>query len=102
MERCSLLGGLKDIKMANNLERFLGGSLGSVLVRLLFLSLLVGAAMAFLGISPEGLVRGVATFVQNIVESGFAAIGDIGFWLLTGAIIVVPIFLILRLLKIRG
>ena len=45
--------------MANgSVERFLGGSPLGVLVRLLFISLLVGAAMAFLGLSPLGALRG--------------------------------------------
>ena len=43
----------------SNLNRFLGGSPGSVLVKLIFLSLLVGAFMAFLGITPFGLVEGL-------------------------------------------
>ena len=36
----------------SNMNRFLGGSPGSVLAKLIFLSLLVGAFMAFLGITP--------------------------------------------------
>lgn len=85
----------------NPLERFLGGSLGGVLVRLLFLSLIVGAVMAFLGLSPLGIVEGVVRFAQRLIETGFDALGEIGWWLASGALIVVPLFLIARLLKLR-
>lgn len=88
--------------MSNGLERFLGGSAGAVLVKLLFVSLLVGAVMAMLGISPTALVRGVVDLAQRLVDAGFAAIGEIGWWLISGALIVVPVFLLMRLLKSRS
>lgn len=84
--------------MANgNLERFLGGSPGSVIVRLIFISLLVGAGMAFLGLSPRGLLDALLRFVQSITDLGFDAVRDIGGWLIAGAIVVIPVWLLLRL-----
>lgn len=87
--------------MTQRIERILGGSPGSVLLRLLFLSLLVGAGMAFLGVSPVGLVRGLADAARHFFESGFAALGEVGWWLATGAIIVIPLFILSRLLSGR-
>src|SRR4051812_15943630 len=48
-----------DYRMGSNLQRFLGGSPLAVLVKLAFLSLLVGAFMSFLGVTPGGLIRQV-------------------------------------------
>lgn len=78
---------------------FLGGSPVSVVVRLVFLSLLVGAAMAFLDITPVGLYDSIARFVRRLVANGFAVIGDVGMWLVYGAMIVVPVWLVLRVLN---
>lgn len=84
--------------MANgNLERFLGGSPGSVIVRLLFISLLVGAGMTFLGITPRGLFDSLTRFVSSITNLGFDAVKDVGGWLVAGAMVVIPVWLLLRL-----
>jgi hypothetical protein len=84
--------------MANgNIERFLGGSPLGVLVRLLFISLLVGAAMAFLGLSPRGLFDSALRFVRSITDLGFDAVREVGGWAIAGALIVVPLWLISRL-----
>ena len=50
--------------MNANLQRFLGGSPGAVLVKLIFLSLLVGAFMALIGITPGGLFE--RAFLERI------------------------------------
>src|SRR5690606_33978253 len=76
----------KDRTMANgSLQRFLGGSPLSVLVKLIFLSILVGAIMAFLGITPLGLVDGIVDFIRRVIGRGFEAVREVGQWLLYGA-----------------
>lgn len=88
--------------MANgNIERFLGGSLLSVIVRLLFISLLVGAAMAFLGLSPRTLYETAARFVRSLGDLGFGAVREVGQWVLAGALLVVPLWLLSRLFAAR-
>jgi hypothetical protein len=88
--------------MANgNIERFLGGSLISVLVRLLFISLLVGAAMAFLGLSPRALYEAAARFVRSLGDLGFGAVREVGQWVIAGALLVVPLWLLSRLFAAR-
>jgi hypothetical protein len=80
-------------------NRFLGGSLSSTLVKLLFLSLIVGAFMAFLDLTPWGLIESFVDFVRRVFGSGFAAVREVGRWLLFGAVIVVPLWLLSRLLR---
>ncbi|WP_262330079.1 DUF6460 domain-containing protein [Bosea sp. BH3] len=83
------------------MERFLGGSPLSVLVRLIFISLLVGAALAFLGLSPQGLLESAVRFLRSITGLGFGAVREVGQWIVAGALIVVPLWLLMRLFAAR-
>jgi hypothetical protein len=85
----------------SDLNRFLGGSPGAVGLKLLFLSLLVGAFMALLGITPFGLIAGVVDWVRSAFDLSFETLGDIARWVLYGAVVVVPIWLISRLFSRR-
>ena len=85
----------------SNLNRFLGGSPGSVLVKLLFLSLLVGAFLAFLDITPFGLIEGVFNWIRSVFDLSLDTVKEVGLWILYGAIIVVPLWLLTRLLGQR-
>ncbi len=84
-----------------SMERFLGGSPLSVLVRLIFISLLVGAALAFLGLTPQSLYGAAVRFVRSITGLGFDAVREVGQWLVAGAVIVVPFWLLMRLFAAR-
>ena len=82
-------------------NRFLGGSPGAVFVRLIFLSLLVGAFMAFLGLTPFGLIDQLVVWLRSIFDLSFDTVRQIGRWVLYGAIVVVPIWLLTRLFSFR-
>jgi hypothetical protein len=81
----------------SNLNRFIGGSPASVLAKLIFLSLLVGAFMAFLGITPFRLVQGLFDWISSILDLSLDTVKEIGLWVLYGAVIVVPLWLLSRL-----
>ncbi len=85
----------------SDLQRFLGGSPGAVLVKLIFLSLLVGAFLAFLGITPFGLIEGVFEWFRSMFDFSLETLRDIGRWILYGAVIVVPLWLISRIFSRR-
>ena len=87
--------------MSSNLQRFFGGSPGSVLVRLLFLSLVVGAFLAFLDVTPLELFERLSRSLRLLLGSGFDAVRRVLVWIAYGAMIVVPIWLLSRLLS-RG
>ena len=82
-------------------NRYFGGSPGSVLVRLLFLSLLVGAFLAFLGLTPLGLVDRVTRWFGRLFDFSFETVREVGRWLVMGAVIVVPLWLLTRLFARR-
>ena len=81
------------------MQDFLGGSPLSILVKLIFLSLLVGALLAFLNVTPFDLLNRVTRLFRSIFGLSFDAVRDIGRWILYGAMIVVPIWLLARLFK---
>lgn len=85
----------------NALTRFMGGSPLSVLLRLLLVSLLVGAFMVWQGIHPEDVVSGVWHALQRLWNAGFASLNEIGQYIVAGAVIVVPVWLIMRLMSSR-
>jgi hypothetical protein len=80
-------------------QNFLGGPLWSVLIKLIFLSLLVGAFLSFLNVTPFELFENVVHLVRSVFGLGFDAIHDVGRWIVYGAMIVVPIWLISRLFR---
>ena len=84
------------------LARFLGGSPGGVFLRLVFVSLIVGAFLMWLDIRPEDIFRGIIQLVNRIWGLGFDAIREIGNYILAGAAIVIPVWLVLRLMNMRN
>ena len=61
----------------NALERFLGGSPAAVFVKLLFVSLVVGALLMWLDIRPADIFRGVQDFINRIYALGFGAVREV-------------------------
>jgi Family of unknown function (DUF6460) len=84
------------------LNRFLGGSPGSVFLRLLFVSLIVGAFLMWLDIRPWDVFRGITDLINRIWGLGFDAIREVADYVLAGAAIVVPVWLVLRLMNMRN
>lgn len=89
--------------MAGNIvHRFFGGSPVAALIKLAFVSLVVGALLMWLDIEPLAIVRAVQHFVLRLWSMGFDAVRELGRYLLAGALIVVPIWFLARLFSLRG
>jgi hypothetical protein len=84
--------------MGATIQRLFGGSPLAVLFKLLFLSLVIGAIMAGFGFTPTTLPARVLSGVKSLFSLGFGAFRNAGAYILTGAIIVVPVWLIMRLM----
>ncbi|WP_336487167.1 DUF6460 domain-containing protein [Methylobacterium nigriterrae] len=84
----------------SGLHRFLGGSPAAVFVRLLFLSVVVGALMAMLGLTPARLFWHAYDTLRVLIDLGLETFHDFGGWILAGAVVVVPLWLISRLLAV--
>lgn len=83
----------------SSLARFLGGNPVSVIVKLAIISLFVGAIMAAFGWTPFGILQAILDFFAGIWNLGFGALEKFGSYILLGAAVVVPIFLLSRLLN---
>ncbi len=57
--------------------------------------------LAFFGFTPDNIVDTIRYYFLDLWYNGFQALGRVGDYLLLGAIIVVPVFIVLRLLSIR-
>jgi hypothetical protein len=79
----------------------LGGPPAVVLLRLLLASLVVGAIAIWLDIQPAAVVATIRGLVSRIWGMGFDAVRDAARYVVVGATIVVPVWLVLRLLRIR-
>ncbi len=84
--------------MTNAVGRFLGGSPAMVAVRLVVVSFVVGIVLETFGFDPATLFAEVVHGAREIVEIGFSDIHEVGRILLTGAMVVVPVWLVLRML----
>ena len=85
--------------MANPLQRLFGNNPRETLVRLIFLSILVGALMAIFRVTPIELFDIISDTINRLLADHFRLIRDILRYFLYGAMIVVPIWLILRLIN---
>ncbi len=81
----------------NSIQRFFGGSPGRVLLQLVFLSFVVGILLSALNLHPLDLIDGAIDFVRRLWNMGFDALGRMGHYLLLGAVVVVPVWVIMRL-----
>ena len=85
--------------MTNNVvARFVGGSPMGVLLRLIVVSFVVGLLLESFGFDPMSLFDEALRAARHIVEYGLTDVRQIGRILVTGAMVVVPVWLVLRLL----
>ena len=80
------------------MSRFLGGTPGTVAMRLLVVSFVVGLLLAMLGFDPESILEVADRTFRHLVAFGLGDLRQLGRILLTGAIIVVPVWFVLRLM----
>lgn len=85
--------------MSGGVTRFLGGSPLSVLLKLVLLSLAVGILLSWLNLHPLELVEWIVDLFRDAWVLVFGSLGRAAEYFLLGAVIVVPIFLISRLMK---
>lgn len=74
-----------------------GGNPLGVVVRLVILSIIVGIVLSALGITPANFFYHINIIARRIYDMGFGAIEWIVQYLLLGAMVVVPIWIIARL-----
>ena len=81
------------------MERFFGGNPIAVILKLIVMSIVVGIVLAAFGLSPLDLIDRMIRLVERIYAQGFQAIEWLWQYFVVGAVIVVPIWFISRLMK---
>jgi hypothetical protein len=87
--------------MANSyVNRFFGGPPLSVIFRLILLLILIGVILEVLGLDPWNIIESLKRLVLRIWDMGFDAVRWLWRYLLLGAAVVVPIWLVMRLMRV--
>jgi hypothetical protein len=89
-----------DKAMSNGaMTKVFGGSPLAVLVRLALVSILVGVVLAALGLDPFDIIHSIERLIRSIWNMGWDAVRWLWRYFLLGAVIVIPIWIITRLLN---
>jgi len=89
----------RPVAKTTYVNRFFGGPPLAVIFRLVLLSILVGVILAVLGLDPLNILRSMEDLVRAIWDMGFDAVVRLWRYFLLGAAIVVPVWLIVRLIR---
>jgi Family of unknown function (DUF6460) len=84
----------------NYVNRFFGGPPLSVIFRLILLSILIGVILQVLGLDPWNIIESLKRLVLRVWDMGFDAVRWLWRYLLLGAVVVVPIWLVVRLMRV--
>jgi hypothetical protein len=82
-----------------NAERLFGGNPLGVVIRLAILSIVVGIVLSALGLSPVELIERLQMIVRRLFDLSFDTVKKLFEYLLIGAVIVVPVWLISRMVS---
>ena len=80
-------------------NRFFGGPPLAVIGRLILLSILVGVILAAIGLDPWNIIQSVRRLIEHIWTMGFDTVRWLWRYFLLGAVIVVPIWVLVRLAR---
>ncbi|HEY7644520.1 MAG TPA: DUF6460 domain-containing protein [Hyphomicrobiales bacterium] len=81
------------------MERFFGGNPLAVTLRLIIISIVAGIALKAAGFDPRDLFASIPRLIQALYDFGFAWVESAVQYFLLGAVIVVPIWFLIRFLK---
>jgi hypothetical protein len=84
------------------MERFFGGSPAAVILQLVIASIIIGVVLSFFGFNPANLYDAVLRLWDWISSLGLDAVKKVFRYLLLGAIIVVPLWLLSRVFSYFG
>ena len=89
----------RPVAKSSYVNRFFGGPPLAVIFRLVLLSILVGVILKVLGLDPLNILRSIEDLVRTVWDMGFDAIVWLWRYFLLGAAIVVPVWLIVRVIR---
>ena len=84
---------------SENINRFFGGEPLSVFFRLVLLSILIGVVLSAIGLDPWNILSSIERLIRTVWNMGFDAVKWLWQYFLLGAVLVIPIWLIMRLAR---
>ena len=81
------------------LERFMGGSVLGTLLKLVVISIAVGLVLAWLNLTPWDVIANLRHSLEHLLARSTSIVHDLVSYFLVGAVIVVPVWIVIRLLK---
>ena len=82
----------------DGIRRILGGPPLAVIARLILLSILVGVVLHAIGLDPWNIYDSIRRLMLDVWDMGFDAIMWVWRYFLLGAALVIPIWVVVRLL----
>ena len=79
------------------MTKVFGGSPMAVLGRLILLSILIGVVLSALGLDPFDIVHSIERLIRSLWNLGFDAFRWLWRYFLLGAVIVIPVWILMRL-----
>lgn len=83
-------------------SRFFGGPPLAVMLRLVLLSILVGFILVALGLDPLNIFYSIERLLRTVWNMGFDAVLWLWRYFLLGAVLVIPIWIVVRIAKVPG
>jgi hypothetical protein len=88
-----------DRLVERQVERFFGGPPLAVVTRLILLCILVGVILAALGLDPWDILDSVRRLITHLWNMGFDVVRWLWRYFLLGAVIVLPVWFVMRLVN---
>jgi len=83
-------------------ERIFGGSPAEVILKLAIASIIIGVVLSALGFNPDNLYEAITKLWNWISSLSWDAVKKVFNYFLLGAIIVLPLWLLSRVLSLLG
>ena len=83
----------------DTVTRVFGGSPLAVAGRLILLSILIGVILSALGLDPFDIVHSIERLIRSLWNLGFDAFRWLWRYFLLGAVIVIPVWILMRLVN---
>lgn len=84
------------------MEWFFGGNPLAVTLKLVLVCIITGIVLHTLGINPADLLQRIPEIIKALSEFGWGWVRSAAEYFLLGAIIVIPIWVVVRLLRVAS
>lgn len=93
---------MSDTRVKGRLEYVLGGTPLGVVIRLLVMSFVVGLVLTVLDVNPNDIILWIEDRLRFLTSFGFETFEEAGAIILLGAVVVIPVWVVLRILRLIG